>query len=397
MKVLVWLTHSFRVQSRIFSRGTASNEVSFVYYSPHYYDDDIALMHKNSCVDIEYWFKYSLSAFSLSAKAGGYDIHCFKQEDPISHINRLIEKHKYEKVLIDKPLFNFPNNIDVSKINAKIEFVDSDLYDEKCKHLDVDKRVKYWLESYKEYLNVVSPTWLSKNIKLKDDGLILMGEDQVLELLSEDRIVESFVQRMIDYKATKKHPDGTFRISGHLHHGQVDAGALVLQILVASLYDRVSGETWHLEPLRQLAKREIAIIRARSFNLQPYDDVLDWAEHFLDKKSYYTLVESSHEKIFNRHELLNGTTADPDIDMVVRKLKEELWLHPELRKWLAIEVYWGMGGGIEALESLLELFNVYSIDGQSPNNMINCVSTFQLQDGMPEKIDTEELFKRMNL
>ena len=397
MKVLVWLTHSFRVQSRIFSRGTASNEVSFVYYSPHYYDDDIAMMHDDACVDIEYWFRYSLSAFSLSANAGGYDIHCFKQEDPISHINELIKKHKYDKVLIDKPLFNFPPNIDVSKIDAKIEFVDSDIYDEKCKELDVEKRVQSWVENYKEYLNVVSPTWLSKNIRLKDDGLMLMSEDQVLELLAEDRIVESFISRMVDYKTTKDHIEGTFRISGHLHHGQVDAGALVLQILVASLYDRVNGESWHLEPLKKLAKREIAIIKARSFNLQPYDDVLDWAENFLDKKSYHDMVETQHEKVFNRYELLNGTTGDSDVDKVVRKLKEELWLHHDLRKWLAVEVYWGMGGGVEALEALLDLFNIYAIDGQSPNNMINCVATFQLENGMPEKIDTEELFNRMDL
>lgn len=397
MKALVWLTHSFRVQSRIFSRGTSCNEATFVYYSPHYYDEDMAIMHNNTTIDIDYWFRYSLSAFEMTARHGGYDIHFFKKEDPISHINSLIEKYKYDRVLIDKPVFNFPKFIDVTKINAKIEFVDSDIYDENCKELDVDKRVEWWIEKYKEYLNEVSPMWLSRNCKIPSEDFTLLDEDGVLGIMSEDRIVESYVSRMENFTKTQKNLDGTFRISGHLQHGQVDGGALVLQILVASLYDRLAKKDWHLAPLRQLAKREIAIIKARSFNLQPYDDVLEWAEHFLDKKSFYHLTESNHDKVFSRRELLNGTTGDPDVDKVVRKLKDELWLHQDLRKWLAIEVYWGMGGGIEALEALLDLFNYYSMDGQSPNNMVNCVSTFQLKDEMPEKIDTEELFNRMNL
>jgi hypothetical protein len=56
-----------------------------------------------------------------------------------------------------------------------------------------------------------------------------------------------------------------------------------------------------------------------------------------------------------------------------------------------------MGGGTEALEALLDLFNFYSVDGQSPSTMVNCVSMFMLNDGLPEKIDGKELFKRMNL
>lgn len=397
MKALVWLTHSFRVQSKIFSRGTSCNEVTFAYYSPHYYDEDMAMLHNSATIDIDYWFRYSISAFEMNAKAGGYDIHFFKEEDPIKHINGLIKKHKYDKVLIDKPLFNFPKHLDISKIKAKVQFVDSNIYDENCKELDPEKRVEWWVEKYKEYLNEVSPMWLSKDCKIKSEDFTLLDEEGILGILAEDRIVDNFIYKMMDYDKTYKKPEGTFRISGHLQHGQIDSGALVLQILTASLYDRIAKKDWHFKPLLQLAKREIAIIKARSFNLQPYDDALAWAEHFLDKTSHYYLVESNHVKVFSRQDLLNGTTGDKDIDKVVRKLKEDLWLHHDLRRWLAIEVYWGMGGGTEALEALLDLFNFYSVDGQSPNTMVSCISMFMLNDGLPEKIDGKELFKRMNL
>ena len=397
MKSLVWLTHSFRTQSKIFARGCSCNEVSFIYYSPFYYDQDYAMMYKKVSIEQEYWFRYSLSSFKLTLEQCGLDLYIFKEEDPVNHINYLIEKHGYEKVLIDKPLFNFPNSIDVRKINCKVEFVDSDIYDESCKDLNANKRVKYWLENHQEYINKVSPVFASNNYKLLDDPFLLLEDDAVLSLVEEDRTADYFIHTMLDFHKTHKEIDGTFRISGHLQHGQVDGGTLVLQILLASLYDRLAKKKWHLKPLTQLAKREISIIKARSSGLQPYDDVLAWAEILLDKKSYNHLTDVEYRQDFSREEVLNARTGYTDLDKVLSMGIDKNWLPYILRKWVAIEIYIGLGGGPTALETVLDYFHYYFMDGQSPSTMVNCINILKLKDGNIEELDKDEIFKQMNL
>tara|TARA_Y100000361_G_C11137080_1_gene332648 strand:- start:308 stop:1501 length:1194 start_codon:yes stop_codon:yes gene_type:complete len=397
MKALVWLTHSFRTQSKIFARGTSCNEVSFVYYSPFYYDDDYAMMYRNTRMEQEYWFRYSVSSFKLTLKQCDYDLYIYKEEDPVAHINNLIKKHGYEKVFIDKPLFNFPNTIDVTKINCKVEFVDSDIYDERCLSTEPYERVQYWLENHQEYLNKVSPIFGSTNAKLKEEDFLLLDDEGTLSLLEQDNVADYFINQMMDYSNTKKEPEGTFRISGHLQHGQVDAGTLILQILLASLYDRIAKKTWHIDPLISFAKREIAIIKARSSGLQPYDDVLAWAELLLDDHSYIHLTEAEYDRQFTRSDVLNSNTGKEDLDEVLKMGKDKNWLPHLLRKWMAIEVFLGMGGGVEALETILDYFHYNIMDGQSPSTMINCIEVLQLKDGKLETLDKEEVFKIMGM
>ena len=397
MKSLVWLTHSFRTQSKIFARGCSCNEVSFVYYSPYYYDQDYAMMYKKTSIEQEYWYRYSISSFKLILEQCGLDLFIFTEEDPIAHINRLVEKHGYDKILIDKPLFNFPNTIDVRKIKCKVEFIDSDIYDENCKSLDPKERVQYWLENHQEYINKVSPVFAASNYKLLDDPYLLLDENAVLSLIEEDRTADYFIHTMMNYYKTHDKIDGTFNISGHLQHGQVDGGTLILQILLASLYDRLAKKKWHLKPLEQFAKREIAIIKARSSGLQPYDDVVEWSEILLDTSSHFHLTEVEYRQEFSREEVLNAKTGDKDLDKVLEMGRSKNWLPYPLRKWLALEIYIGMGGGPSAMETLLDYFHYFFMDGQSPSTVVNCIEILNLKDGELETIDKDKIFNQYNL
>tara|TARA_A100001037_G_C15150965_1_gene639208 strand:- start:2087 stop:3280 length:1194 start_codon:yes stop_codon:yes gene_type:complete len=392
MRVLIWVTHTLRTQSKLFSRATACNEVSFVYYSPYYYDDDYRLIQKNTKTDIEYFFRYGFSVFSNTLEELGYSLSVFKEEDPVAHINTLIEMHGYDKVIIDKPLFNFPNSIDVKKINCKIEFVDSDIYDPSCKEMDPKNRTQYWIENYIEYGNIVSSTEAAQGINLVGEKFQLLDKNASFDLGESDPTVNRFLTVMAVYNQTKLKLDGTFRVSGHLQHGIIDQGILVYQILTTSLYDRIDGEIWHLEPLRKLAKREIDIIKARSFGLQPYDDVLEWAELILDKDSIINLTEVTFPAEFTKMQVFEELTPNNNINEVVKMLKDQGWMHNLLRKWIASKIYYGIGGGPEALETIIELFNRYSADGMSPSNIINSVESLRLIDGEVPKFDTEDIF-----
>jgi len=73
------------------------------------------------------------------------------------------------------------------------------------------------------------------------------------------------------------------------------------------------------------------------------------------------------------------------------------WLPYILRKWVAIEIYIGLGGGPTALETVLDYFHYYFMDGQSPSTMVNCINILKLKDGNIEELDKDEIFKQMNL
>ena len=398
MKALVWLTHSFRSQSKLFSRACSHNEVAFVYYSPYYYDDDFAIMSNSASTDQEYFFRYAYSLFHWVLGELGHEFYLFKKEDPISHINELIKKHGFDKVIIDKPLFNFPNSINTSLIDCEIEFIDSDIYSIDCHELDPRKRVDWWIENYIEYSNHVSSVEGATGIKLKGSSSFqMMGDEEAMDLGTSDPTVPHFIQLMQEYYKTNEHNAGTFRLSGHLQHGIVDPGIVVYQILVASLYDRISGETWHLKPLLQMAKRELAIIRSRKIGLQPYDDVIGWAEIILDNESLVNLTEVEFQPLFSKMELFEGITGDDDLDEIVEMMKTEGWLHHSLRKWISSKIYYGNGGGVSSLETLIEFFNKFSVDGQSPSTMINCIESYKLVDGEIPKYDTEDLFNTLGI
>ncbi len=347
--------------------------------------------------DQEYWFRYSISVFKHQMIELGYDLAIFKEEDPIYHINRLVKEKGYDKVIIDKPLFNFPFAINVDDINCEVEFIDSDIYAIDCKEQTVEDRVNYWISNFIEYGNQVSTVASANGIKLKGEKFILIGREEIVDLGLSDPTAARFISVMPRYDETHDTAEGTFRVSGHLQHGMIDPGILVFQILSSSLYDRLAEETWHIKPLQQLAKREIAIIKAREYNLQPYDDTLDWAEIILDPESFFNIIDQRHHMKFTKQELFDANTEDEEVNIIVRKAKSEAWMHHLLRKCFASKVYYGIGGGPEALDTLVEFFNKFTIDSQSPSTMVNCIESFRLVDGKIPECNSNEVFNILGM
>ena len=105
MRTLVWITNSFRLNSRLMS--TLSGECSFVYFSPYYFAGEREREMYKSCSQVNLdAFYSSINEFSSALESAyGAKLNIFRVQDPIKIIAELTAEYKYEKLVIDRPLF----------------------------------------------------------------------------------------------------------------------------------------------------------------------------------------------------------------------------------------------------------------------------------------------------
>ena len=148
--------------------------------------------------------------------------------------------------------------------------------------------------------------------------------------------------------------------------------------------------------LRQLAFREICIAKARTKGLSLTSSPDDWAKTLLDEKSYNNLKASEHTKKFTRKDLFEGKTGNDRLDNEIKLCKESRWMPNRARMWFAGEVYWGCGGGIKSLEILVDFFNTFCDDAQSPNNWVSCVESMRMQYGKVMRFNEKRTFRLLS-
>ena len=49
------------------------------------------------------------------------------------------------------------------------------------------------------------------------------------------------------------------------------------------------------------------------------------------------------------------------------------------------------------METLLDYFHYFFMDGQSPSTVVNCIEILNLKDGELETIDKDKIFNQYNL
>ena len=117
MRTLVWITNSFRKNSRL--TDTLTGECTFVYYSPYHFAGDAEVnVLKNSNQSNLNWFYYSINKFAENIKSKGFELSVFRKSNPIEHINQLIDQHGYDKVVFDMTQFSIWHNINLDKLNV---------------------------------------------------------------------------------------------------------------------------------------------------------------------------------------------------------------------------------------------------------------------------------------
>jgi len=389
MSCLIVLSHSFRINSRLFKKAlTKHNKLAVVYPSPWYFSSsEREVLKRGSCQ----FHKKAINLFASDLKSKlGLDLFLIKSDRPKDIIVDILKENDIEEVFYDMPLFGPGSWIDMSGLD--VTTIDSDSHDPECIKMTAKSRWVYWLKNKKSTteLNCENVKGIKLNLpKVKPDK-------EKAENLREEitKLEKRFEQILPKYHQFRNHKEGSSLFSKYLHHGLIDANE-ILSGIINMLPGFIQKDHPIVPFLRQMAFREISIRKTRINDLSFKDPVELWAERLLDKKSYDNLITPFPGK-FTREQFLSATTGNTILDNELKRLIESKWAPNRIRMWLASQCYYGMGGGIESLKTIIDLFNYYSDDGQSPNNYISCVSTMRMQYGKVMNYNTKRTFKLVN-
>lgn len=389
VKSLVILSHSFRTNSRIFKRAVnESDEVAVLYPSPWYWNEAERDLYKNTC---DKFHKKAVNHFAYELKRDfGIDLHILKSSDPVRDIQSFCNTQGVGLVLYDLPLFG-KDCLDFGDL--EVQDVDSDSYDPECVRMTAKSRWTYWVQN-RSVIKEIEPekvkTYECIGEKYKPD--ITSAKEVCLEIDSLWKRVE---KKLLTYFMSRNERDGSTRLSSYLHQGLIDGPKFISDIL--SLDPGYLAKGNPLIPiLRQLAFREICIRKSRTRLLSLTASPDEWARSLLDEKSYSNLVEFSHKPKFTKEDLFEASTGQALLDKEIKLCQENRWMPNRARMWFAGEVYWGLGGGIKSLEALVEFFNTYCDDAQSPNNWVSCVESMRMQYGKVMRFNEKRTFKLLS-
>ena len=386
MKNLVVISHSFRLDSRLMQRALSDSEsLAVVYPSPWYYNPkEREIYSRFNCS----FHEKAINRFArVLRNETGLELHIIRSDTPSSDITRFCKVSDINTVYYDTPLFGKDelkfNDVNVIK-------VDSDSYDEHCEKMTAKSRWVHWSKNRK-------PVNYSNEETVKSYEVI--GEkfsisDQKADCLEEElnQLWKRLENKIVSYHKTRNMRDGSLRISKFLHHGVIDSPSLISGMLSACPHF-IDKENQMVPVLRQLAFREINIRKSRIKNLSLTSEAECWARALLDQKSLENLMTLKTENTFTKEQLFAGETGDEILDEEIKRCKEERWIPNRVRMWLAGEVYWNTGGGINSLKMLVEFFDRFCDDAQSPNNWVGCVESMKMQYGKVMRFNKKRTFR----
>jgi len=385
-KKLIVLSHSFRSNSRIFRKALEEPcELAVVYPSPWYWNQkERSLYQKKS----DSFHRKSINHFAESLRKDfNLSLHVLKSRDPVQEIETFCRNEQVETLYYDLPLFR-KDCLEFS-FSETVE-VDSDSYDPECARMTAKSRWTYWTQN-RHVVKRVS-TQAVKSFPCLGTPF---SPDVDLYKETSEQIQSAWSRlqaKLITYFLSRNERDGSTQLSRYLHHGLIDAPSLTSDIL--SLDPGFLGKGNPLVPiLRQLAFREICIRKARTRDLSLTSTAQEWASALLDEKSYKNLTDSKHPQKFSKRGLFCGDTGNKRLDEEIALCKKKRWMPNRARMWFAGEVYWGIGGGIESLETLVEFFDTFCDDAQSPNNWVSCVESMRMQYGKVMKFNEKRTFR----
>ena len=386
-KCLIVIDHSFRTNSLLFYKALNSyNNVCVVHVSNYYLDEKFKSFYGMS--NNEYYYKVLDDFASQIKKKYDLNLKTLKTPSAVSVIEEFCKKENVEKVFYDKPLFSERlvfNNLDV-------EEVDSDSFIDSCTKMTAKSRWIYWAKN-KFADNDIYCSYRKVNDFGSIGSVHIVNKENAEEIRQEVvNAYSHFKEKLMTYHVTRNEREGSTKLSKFFHHGLIDARVITyLTLAVSPHYIEKDFPTVPL--LRQLAFREISIRKCREKSIGLLDCVKETAELLLDDKSFSNLRDNEFDAVFTKDQFMNGNTGFELLDREIKLCIQNRWMPNRLRMWLSGECYWGLGGGFKSLEALIEFFNLYSEDGQSPNNIVSCIGCMRMSYGKVMKYNKERTFR----
>lgn len=395
MRTLVWLTNSFRLDSRLMA--SLEGEVTFVYYSPFYFagERERNIYKRCSQPNLDAFYE-SLHAFDFELAEHDHRLHVFKVTDPIAHINSLIAQHHYDEVVIDMPLFGMYHTVDCSAISTQYSFVDSALVDDACIKMTAKSR---WM-SHVKAIDTFKPYKFSKTItpyNLGDTGFTY--PTPITNVLLDREAAMKRARKMAPtYHVTRDRHDGQTQLSTILHNGRLDPRTVFFTL--AKDFQKAGANLALNEGsaagmLRQLAFREISIIRARRDNLTLEDTPQTWAYTLMPAASYLNLLEQKPGGHVTFDMVQAGKTGVQAIDVLLRPFLKTGIMPNRARMLFASLIFYNSPTGIDALNTLIDTFDLIGLDGQSPNNYTQVLGALELSYGKVLKMNIDTAMDKL--
>jgi deoxyribodipyrimidine photolyase len=399
MKTLVWITNSFRLDSRL--THSLSGPCSFVFYSPYYFagkrEREIYEKCSQENLDI---FYYSLHNFDKDLQSKGCSLNIFKHSDPISHINELAKKYQFDKLVIDQPLFAMWHTIDLLKLEIPYEIIDSALIDDKCFKMTAKSR---WM-SHTRDLSTPFHKWNSEithfqiNEKSRSYPQSKKEPNPYIDL---DSILSRALLLAPTYFQTRDKHNGQTQLSTILHNGMLDPKNVfysIVNIFKQKGANFAVNEGAHAAMLRQFTFREINIITARKNNLTLENTPQEWAQTLMHHKSYENMMQSTPklDSDLTFEKISKANTGVNELDTILSSFVQTGIMPNRARMYFAGKIFYESKTGLSALETIIDTFDLIGIDGQSPNNYIQCVSSLNLTYGKVMLMSAKRTFELLD-
>jgi len=382
MATLVWLTHSFRTDSRLTSK--LSGPCTFVYYSPYYFAGDREKQILNQCskANLEAFYE-SLDIMRKSLKAMGHEFYVFKQTNPIEHINTLIDKHGFDRVVIDLPLFGMWKTTDPMDIKVPFELIDSDLVDDTCFNMTAKSR---WMSHTRKIADHKPNQWNSGIVPNPIGESSQRYPSYTKNNLIMPHIITTRAAGIAPtYIDTRDKHTGQTRLSTAFQNGTIDPSNTFYDIantFQKSGADFSINEGAHAAMLRQFAFREITIVQARRANLTMENTPMEWAEQFITATSLQNLKDRTNpDSTLTFEQIKTASTGDPLVDTILSESYQVGVMPNRARMFFAGWMFYNAPTGQQALEWLIDTFDLLLLDGQCPTNYTQCTSSMNMQYG----------------
>ena len=392
-KSLVWLTHSFRKDSRLTSKLNGS--CTFVFYSPYYFagNREKQILKKCSKANLENFY-FTLEHFK---SVTDQPLYVFKSSDPIEHINYLAQKYGFDKLVIDQPLFAMWHTVDLLKLNIPFEIIDSDLIDDECTKMTAKSR---WISHTKKLKDVEFHKWnpaiVTFKINEKTDKYPI--HDKVSDFMDVESIVTRAYSIAPTYGQTRDNANGQTQLSTAIQNGIIDPHNIFYSI--AKKFENMGcnlqvNEGSHASMLRQFAFREMNIIRSRKNDLTLEDSPINWARTIMHPKAFENLVYCSPDpnSTLTFDKILASNTDSKELNTILRHFNRTGIMPNRARMYFAGKIFYSSKTGLDALNLLIKTFDLIGLDGQCPNNYIQCIDSLGLTYGKVMLLNATRVFE----
>ena len=377
MKTLVWVTHSFRLDSRLMHN--IKGQCTFVYYSPYYFagEREKQILSNCSTKNIEL-FHSSITQFTEDLNSKGHSFYVFKESDPVSHINYLCDTYGFDQIIIDQPLFAMWQTIKLENLKVPHQQIDSDLVDDTVLKMTAKSR---WMTHTKQ---LQDPYEFSSDIESYSINEISKPYPKAPRI-NTDEIINRALKIAKTYKHTRDKHNGQTELSTWFQNGVIDPHNTFFAI--AKQFERDGADFTvndheHAAMLRQFGFREITIIQTRQRGLTMEMDPSTWAAKFITEKSYNNLIDQVNpDSTLTFDQIRNANTMDSDINQILRESFNKGVMPNRARMYFAGWMFYNAPTGIDALNWIILTFDLLLNDGQCPTNYTQSCSSMNLQYG----------------